>query len=162
MKQIVIWLMAVFVALVGACSKTEEVKTTSSRIYFVDSYLNRLIPYERDIVDAEPEAMAKSALDVLISGEDSNANIRRLIPDDKSCMSVRINGNVAYVDISAKIKKSLPDSRDIERLFVYQIVNTLTEIKGIRFVKFTVDGATKKDFMGYCDMRETYKHKYPE
>ena len=64
--------------------------------------------------------------------------------------------------LSSNITETLPYSRDIEKLFIYQIVDTLTGIKGIRFVKFTVDGVVKKDFMGYYDMRETYKFVYPE
>ena len=64
--------------------------------------------------------------------------------------------------LEAYNEKSVNYNRDIEKLFIYQIVNTLTSIKGIRFVKFTIDGVIHKDFIGFYDMRDTYKFTYPE
>ncbi len=145
-----------------ACRTSGDVPKTQTQVYFVDARLMRLLPYTAEIIDADTEHMAKAALEVLINGRDDNNNIRRLIPADKDCLSVSVKDNIAYVDIDSKIKKTLNFNRDIEKLFVYQIVNTLTSVKGIRFVKFTVDGAVHKDFLGFYDMREAYKFTYPE
>ena len=145
-----------------ACTKSGDVPMAETDIYYVDARLNRLLPYSAKIIDAEPESMAKAALDKLIQGRDDNDNIRRIIPNKKDCLRVSVRDNVAYVDIDSSIKSGINFNRDIERLFIYQIVNTLTEIKGIRFVKFTIDGAVHKDFLGFYDMRDTYKFTYPE
>lgn len=144
-----------------ACVGRDNVPKTQSNIFFADSRLNRLLPYECDIIDADTESMAKNVLDKLILGRDNNSAIRRIIPKRDKCLSVYVKGNIAYVNIDSKIKEDMNYSRDTEELFVYQIVNSLTSLKGIRFVKFTVDGAVHKDFLGFFDMRETYKHKYP-
>ncbi len=145
-----------------ACARSDEVRKTEVTLYFVDAEINRLLPYTCELIDADPQHMAEAAVEMLIEGRDDNDKIRRLIPKDKSCISTRVDGGTAYVDLSSDITETLPYSRDIEKLFIYQIVDTLTGIKGIRFVKFTVDGVVKKDFMGYYDMRETYKFVYPE
>ena len=145
-----------------ACARSDEVKKTEATIYFVDAEINRLLPDTCEIGDADPQHMAEAAVGELIEGRDDNDKIRRLIPKDKDCISIRVDSGTAYVDLSSGIAETLPYSRDIEKLLLYQIVDTVTGIKGIRFVKFTVDGAVKKDLMGYYDMRETYKFVYPE
>lgn len=148
--------------IISSCKDDREIQTVTVDIYYVDAQINRLLPYQTEIIDADINAMAEDALAKLIDGRANNMKIRRLLPDKPGCLDVRIDGNIAYVDLSSEIKQSVPDSRDIERLIVYQIVDTLTGLKGIRFVKFTVDGRIHKDFMGYMDMREVYKYTYPE
>jgi spore germination protein GerM len=150
------------ILFVVSCKNKDNVLKTDINVYYADAEINRLLPYEKEIVDADSQCMAQAAIELLAEGWDGNDKIRRLIPEDKGCISVRVNNDTAYVDISSSVKENLPQNRDIERMFLYQITNTLTEIKGIRFVKFTVDGKIRKDFMGFFDMRETYKHKYPE
>ena len=150
------------VSFAVACSKSDDVPKTETKIYYADARLMRLLPYSAEIIDADTEHMAKAALEVLIQGRDENDNIRRIIPEKDDCLSVYVKDNIAYVDIDSKIKESLNYNRDIEKLFIYQIVNTLTSVKGIRFVKFTVDGDIHKDFLGFYDMRKTYKFTYPE
>ena len=145
-----------------ACANRDNVPTVETDLYFVDARLNRLLPYTDTIIDAQPQDMAQDALNKLIAGRDDSESVRRIIPDLEESLTVRIKDNVAYVDISSDIKKEMYYSRDIERLFIYQIVNSLTSIKSIRFVKFTIDGAIHKDFLGFYDMREVYKFTYPE
>lgn len=149
-------------AFIAACSRSDEIITVPATIYYVDAELNRLLPYEDELPDADTEHRARAAIEKLIEGRDGNDKIRRLIPKDKDCVTVRTEGNTAYVDLASYIADELPASRDIEKLVIYQITDTLTGLKGIRFVKFTVDGEIRKDFMGYYDMRETYKFVYPE
>lgn len=162
MKKLLFIIICGLCYVITACSNAEDLSKTSTRIFFVDAQLNRLIAYDRDIAEGDAETMTKSALDVLVTGEDDNDKIRRLIPNDKGALNVNVSGDIAYVDISMRIKDNMPNSRDIEKLFIYQLVNTLTSVKGIRFVKFTIDGAVQKEFMGFYDMREVYKYNYPE
>ncbi len=149
-------------AFAVACARSDEVIKTPATIYYVDAEMNRLLPYDDEIPDADAEHMAAAVTEKLIEGRDDNDKIRRLIPKEEDCISTRVDGNTVYVDIKSYIAEGLPYSRDIEKLFIYQIVDTLTSIKGIRFVRFTVDGEVRRDFMGYYDMRETYKFVYPE
>ena len=145
-----------------SCARQESVPKSGARLYYVDANINMLLPFEEDVIDASKEYRAKAVLDMLIKGHDNNDKIRRLIPREKGCITCSVNDTTAYVDIDSKIRESMPDSRDMERLFIYQIVDTLTSIKGINYVRFTVDGEVHKDFMGYYDMRETYSYSYPE
>lgn len=162
-KLVFLFILVSGISMLGvACSKNDDVPTVPTKLYFVDSRLVRLLPYDTQIIDAGTEDMAKSAIEQLVLGRDDNDNIRRVIPNIKNCLSVRVQDNIAYVDINSAVKDKVNYNRDIEKLFIYQIVNTLTSIKGIRFVKFTIDGVIHKDFIGFYDMRDTYKFTYPE
>ena len=150
------------VAFIVACNGKDNLPTTTTEIYFVDERLNRLLPYECQVIDATPEDMARAVIDKLIEGRDSDYGVRRVIPAMDKCLSVTLKDTVAYVDINSKIKEEMKHREEDEKLFIYQIVNSLTSLKGIRFVRFTVDGAIHKDFLGFYDMRDTFKFKYPE
>lgn len=145
-----------------SCAGRDDVPVSPARIYYVDSGINMLLPYETELVEASAQYRAQSLIDKLIEGQDDNDKIRRIIPKEKGCITCRVDGMTAYVDVKSSIRKKLTDSRDIERLFIYQITDTLTSVKGIRYVRFTVDGEVHKNFMGYYDMRETYTFSYPE
>ena len=146
--------------MVSSCSRVSDVAKTTVRLYFVDSELSRLLPYEAEIAEGDPGQMAQAAMDKLTEGRDDNKKIRRLLPRKR--LWVRVSGDVAYVDLPSDIAEAVPQSRDIERLIIYQITDTLTDLKGIRFVRFTVDGEERKELMGFFDMREAYKYRYPE
>lgn len=130
------------------------------KIYFTDSQMMRLLPVQVFIADSTPQKKAEKIIDELIQGRDDNPKIRRTIPKMKDCMSVKVKGSTAYVNLTKKMAEEHPDGRDNELLTVYSIVNSLTEIDGINTVRFTVDGKTSKDFMGYIDMRETFIPDY--
>ena len=164
MRKIVftlIMLMGLF-SFAVACTKEESGAKTEIDVYYVDSAMNRLLPYTEEIPESDKLHMARSAVECIIRGRDDNEGIRRLIPNIPDCVTVNVEDNIAYVNLSSAISDELPSSGDIEKLIIYQLVDTITGIRGIRFVKFTVDGNIHKDFMGYYDMRETYKFVYPE
>ena len=141
-------------------SSGEQSETMEVKLYFVDAEMLRLIPVKTVIRRTDTEHEAKAVINALIEGRDNNPKIRRLIPDIKNCMSVRVNGTTAYVNISRKMIDAHPKGRDIEILTVYQIVNSLTSIDGITNVRFKINGSTQKTFMGYLDMRETFIPDY--
>lgn len=130
------------------------------KIYFIDSEMFRLLPVQIFIADSTPQKKAERVIDELILGRDENPKIRRTIPKLKNCMSVKVKGSTAYVNLTKEMKEAHPDGRDSELLSVYSIVNSLTEIEGIKSVRFTVDGKTTSDFMGHVDMRETFIPDY--
>lgn len=155
-------ILAGITAFAVACSKKDEVPKTETEIYFVDLRMNRLLEYKTEITDADTEHMVQAVFEELVHGRDGDENIRRVIPDKEKLLRVSVRNDVAYVDINSDIKEFMGYGYDTEKLFVYEIVNTLTSVRGVRFVKFTVDGEVHKDFMGFMDMRETYKYCYPE
>lgn len=154
----------VFIILIGLgiaiVSFGTNIPTTEVKIYFTDAQVLKLIPVRTQIPKLTSEQQAKIVIKELIKGHDDNLKIKRTIPDIDGCMSVTVKNNIAYVDIKQSMIENHSDGRDIELLTVYSIVNSLINIEGISNVRFTINGKSQKDFMGYLDMRETFIPDY--
>ena len=137
-----------------------HVPVTETRLYFVDAEMLRLVPVKTSIPEGTTERMAQRVLDELVEGRDKNYKIRRIIPKIKGGLKASVDGSTVCVDISRAVADKHPEGRDLEVLTIYQIVNSLTELDGVKTVRFTIDGVTQRDFMGYIDMRETFVPDY--
>ena len=129
------------------------------RIYFVDRRLHRLIPLPFSPLRT-PEKTAKEMVSVIIKGKDNNPEVLRLFPNIKDSISVKISSNTACVNLSGELSKHINKNAETERLCIYQIVNSLTSVEGIDYVRFTIDNEIKKDFLGFLDMREIFTADY--
>lgn len=161
MKQIIMFILLLSTAVTSfffGCADNPQL--TEVPVYVVDMQLMRLIPISEPIIDGDAEFMAQQVIRRLISGHDKNRKIRRLIPENGGCMSLKVTDKVANINIKAKYFKDILTSRDIEKLCVYQIVNSVTEIEGIEAVRFTIDGRSTKKLAGYLDMRDLFVPDY--
>lgn len=137
-----------------------HLEKTDAKLYMVDAEMLRLIPVKIKIPVGDTQRMAQRLLDELVEGRDENPKIRRLLPKIPGCLTARMEDYNVTVDIKSEVIKKHPEGRDLELLTIYQIVNTLTGLDGVKTVRFTIDGKTQRNFMGYLDMRETYVPDY--
>lgn len=133
--------------------------SSGCQVYFVDRQLHKLIP---TFISPEKNAeqTAEKILSEIISGRDNNSGILRIVPNIEDSISVKVSGEIAYVNLSGTILQNLNKSRDTETLFVYQIVNSLVSVEGIEYVSFSIEGETRKDFLGFLDMRGLFTADY--
>ena len=155
-----LYIILISAVLVSGADGAETKKLKNPDIYYVDSHMLKLVPVELLCKENSVEGQAKAVISQLIEGKDKNRKIRRMIPDIKNCLTVKVEDDTAYVDIAEKSIKYFPDGRIAEELVVFQIVNSLTSIEGIVKVKFTIDKKPQKSFKGFIDMRETFIPDY--
>lgn len=160
MRKIIFLLILIMSAGIIASSCGNSPEMTEVKIYFTDAQMFKLVPVVTYIPDSTPQKKAQTVINELIEGKDGNRSIYRTIPKIKKGMSVKVKDKTAHVNITKPMIEAHQQSRDAEILTVYSIVNSLTGIDGITTVKFTIDGKTVKDFMGYIDMRETFIPDY--
>lgn len=158
MRKYIISLSVFMFILLSAVGFGKDVEYESVPIYFVDSQMLRLVGVRTQIEKNDVNSQAKEVIQTLIEGHDDNKKIRRVLPKVKNGMSVKVFEGIAYVDIKEKMLEKQEKGRDIENLAIYSIVNSLTEIDGIKAVRFTIDGITKEDYAGYIDMRDTFTY----
>ncbi len=156
-----------FILLLCACmlsgcgaSRGAMAENRTVEIYYIDSDMLRLIPIETPIKKMSAQKSAEWVVNKLIEGSDSNKKIRRLIPNEKNCITVKVEHETAVVDLSESMINAPFEGRDLEVLAVYQIVNSVTSVEGISTVKFTINGEQKEDFKGFLNMRETFIPDY--
>lgn len=150
--------------LCTSCTPNQSVmgrKTTieTAQIYCVDSDLYKLIPYNVDIESKNTQQAAQKVLDNLIYGM-KYEKINHIIPCIDNGVTVKVEGDTAFVNFSQEMVKNHPDDMDSEYLTVYSIVNSLASLDGVTAIKFTIDGEEQKDFKGFLDMRETFLPDY--
>jgi hypothetical protein len=93
--------------------------------------------------------LASMVINELIKGPSDEKTFRRTVPEEAKLNSpVSISGKVATVDMSKEFRTKHPGGKDAEKMTIYSIVNSLTELEGIEKVKFTIDGKSQKEFMG--------------
>lgn len=138
-------------------SRKNNIET--AQIYCVDSDLYKLIPYDVDIESKNTQQAAQMVVDKLVYGMQYE-KIRHTIPCVDKGVTVRVEGDTAYVNLSEEMVETHPNDMDSEYLTVYSIVNSLASLDGVTAIKFTIDGKEKKDFKGFLDMRETFLPDY--
>lgn len=85
----------------------------------------------------------------LINGPSKEIGYKATIPAGTQLRTpVSISARVATVDLSSEFKSKHPGGIDAEKMTIYSIVNSLTELTDIQKVKFKIGGKTQKDFMG--------------
>ena len=159
MKKILL-LLTIILGVIFIAGGFSDGGQTQTKLYFVDSSMQRLIPSDFTVKTKNTDKAAKAVIAQLVKGHDNNKKIMRLIPDIKDGLSVKVKGTTAYVNMSDEFVRLHSDARPHEILTIYSIVNSLTSIKGITNVKFTIGGKIQKDFKGFCDMRETFIPDY--
>ncbi len=121
-------------------SKTAgELSTRKVLLFFVDEDSN-LSREAREIeATGDRTAFIKAILDELFTG--SVGNLDSVIPEWADINNVRIENNVAIIDLGKDFSDSLPPGSSSEMLAVYAIVNTVCiNIPDVRHVKITLDG----------------------
>ena len=163
MRKLLAALAAVTMALaVFGCQGEETALRPSEEalLYFVDAEMMRLIPSKLEVSAADGSEAARIVLRALVEGHDDNPQIRRIMPKMPEEVSVYVSGEIAYVDLGADFVAAHLPGRNAELLTVYQIVNSLSSLEEVVNVRFTIDGKTQRDFLGFIDMRETFVPDY--
>lgn len=106
----------------------------------------RYIPME----DAKQSTshLASVIIRELISGP-TKEGLKSTIPEGTALRTpVTIKSRVATVDLSKEFQSKHPGGKDAEKMTIYSIVNSLTELSDIQKVRFTIAGKTLKEYKG--------------
>ncbi len=156
-------LILIFLFCTGCAADSTVMKnqngTETVQLYCVDSDLYKLIPYDMVLDGLSAQESAERIVDELVYGM-RYEKIRHIIPEVKNGVTVRVEGDTAYVNFSKEMVDKHPADIDSEMLTVYSIVNSLASLDAVTAVKFTIDGKVQKDFKGFLDMRETFLPDY--
>ena len=66
------------------------------------------------------------------------------IPDDTKLLSVETKGGICTVNFSREYIENSPGGTAAERMAIYSVVNTLTELDGVEKVQFLIEGKKEK------------------
>ena len=124
---------------------TKQERNTIISLYFKNKETNELMPEAR-IIDAKDLLNNPyiTIIELLIKGP-QNDKLESLISENTKINSAVLKGNVLYVDFS---KEFLNNKSGIEEesKVIYSIVNSLTELNEVLYVRILIDGEENKSF----------------
>ncbi len=129
-----------------------EEKEVNITLYFSEPTASRLMPEERNIKVSNEKELPKLAIEELLKGPQT-ANGIAAVHKETKLNSVKVDGDTAIVDFGDNFEKLNTGGSTRERLCLYAVVNTLTELEGIEKVKLSVNGKVL-DFFGQLELSE--------
>lgn len=119
---------------------TEQERQTLVTLYFQNKETKMLMPEAR-LVDAKLliENPYATLVGLLLNGP-KNEKLQSIIPEGTRLNSVKTQGDMAIVDLSAEFTRGIKLGAEEESKIVYSIVNTLVELTEIDSVKILIDG----------------------
>lgn len=141
---------SIYISEVEAKKLTEKVPVS---LYFSDKDNKLLVKVIRYIpmveVDQDTGKLASVLVKELIKGPGKDTGLNATIPKDTGLRSpVEVKDGIAIVDFTKEFVDNHPGGKDAEQMTIFSVVNTLTELKDVEKVKFTVDGQTRSEFKG--------------
>ena len=124
----------------------EQMRQTIVTLYFKNKETNQLVT-EGKLIDSKLLLTDpyKELIELLIEGP-KNEKFESTIPEGTKINKVELRGNTVYVDLSKEFIENHIGGEEAEKLTVYSIVNTLTELTEVENDKFLIDGEENKAF----------------
>lgn len=136
----------------------KEAEKVILSLYFTDAQATQLFEEKRFVPKGDAKDvsdMANIAMGELMKGPISGHLISPL-PKGVKAPKVKLEKNTAIVDLSKEFVERHPGGSTGETLTIYSIVNTLTSIKGIDQVQFTIQGKKVEEFKGHLDISQPF------
>ncbi len=133
----------------GAAATPEETMSGSREVvlYFADADGEYLAGETRWV---EGDDVAVDVVDALIEGPSDDTH-SITIPSGTRLLGLEVSEGVACVDLSREFREEHWGGSS-EVLTIYSVVNTLTELEGIRAVQFLLEGEQVDTLTGHMDI----------
>lgn len=136
-------------------------RTTSDTVtlYTIDS--QSFLLFEDSATINYEEGNLQDKADKTIHALESNVNFSLqndgLFPVIKNGITVKVKQGTAYVNFSKAFVREHCGGTLSEKMTIYSLVNTLTSLKGIHQVYFTVNEKSDATFKGHMDLSQPYQ-----
>lgn len=115
-------------------------------LYFAAKDESGLVSEDRTIKITDQQPTEQYIINELIKGTRDKAHHQSLISPKTVLMSVDIEDNICYLNFKSAFLSENTGSAEHDRLVIYSIVNSLTELESINRVQFYMDGKRVESF----------------
>ncbi|HHY46672.1 MAG TPA: hypothetical protein GX506_05155 [Firmicutes bacterium] len=96
----------------------------------------------------------RAALEALAKGPPPGSGLEPTLPPGTKILGVTVKDGTAVADFSREIRTQFPGGSRAEEILVYSVVNTLTDLPGIKRVQFLVEGKKVETIGGHMGIME--------
>lgn len=133
---------------------THTGETKKITLYFPDKETGMLNKEERTVKVTDQQPVAQYIINELIAGTE-NERYNQSLNKATTLLSVDTYGDLCFVNFKADFLEKNSGNEEKERLAIYSIVNSLTELSNIKRVQFLMDGKRVERF-GAVDIRNPF------
>lgn len=128
----------------------EQIRKTILSLYFQNKETKTLMPEARSI-DVKILAVNPylEIINLLLQGPKSD-KLESTIPYGTKINNAYLEGDVVCLDLSKEFIDNHPGGLDAESNTIFSIVNSLTELNEVSYVKFLIDGKENLSFNDNC------------
>ena len=121
--------------------ETEEYSSEMLEVtlYFADSNAKKLKPEKRTIKITDQQPVEQYLINELINGTESK-ELKSILSKKTVLVSADVDENICYLNFKANFLDDNSGTAEHEKLVIYSIVNSLTELNTISKVQFYMDG----------------------
>lgn len=115
-------------------------------VYFADKSNTTLIREIHSIKVTDRQPLEQYIINELIKGPNDMNSMNRILSPDTVVTSVETTGGICFVNFKSSFIDKNSSTENIEKLIIYSIVNSLTELENIQRVQFLFDGKKTEKF----------------
>ncbi len=136
-----------FVAASDINLETEEYSSEMREVtlYFANSSKTGLVREVRTIMITDQQPIGQYIIKELIKGPEDKS-LQSVLSKETVLMSVELEDNICYLNFKSDFLNKNAGGSDHEKLVIYSIVNSLTELQTIGRVQFYMDGKRVDSF----------------
>lgn len=123
------------------------------KVYFSNEDATQLLPEERKVKAGN---QYEATIQELLAGPKQSNHVS-VLPSSTKLRSVKVQGDVAYVDFTSGLVDHFNGGSGTEIMLVASIVNSLTEFPEIKKVQILVEGNPIDTISGHMDTSEPFK-----
>ncbi len=127
--------------------ETEEYQSEMREValYFADSSKEKLVREMRTIKITDQQPIEQYIINELIKGT-KEKSMNSILSSDTVLASVDVEDNICYLNFKSNFIAENTGGESHEKLVIYSIVNSLTELQTIGRVQFYIDGKRVENF----------------
>lgn len=126
-------------------SDTYTGETREVMLYFPNKDGSKLVGETRKIKVTDQQPLAQYIINELIKGSD-NPELARPLSKDTVLLSVEASGDICFVNFKGNFIDKNTATAEKEKMTIYSIVDSLTELDNIERVHFLIDGKKVDNF----------------
>lgn len=162
-RSIILLLVAALLIplVMTGCSKDKETPTPTTNktikkqvtLYFGDDQAEYVVAEKRTVEvkgSVTDEKLGTAIINALIAGPKTEG-LQPTLPKETRLLSLKIKDSIAYVDFSQEMVSKHWGGSAGETMTISSVVNSLTELKGIKKVQFMVAGKKQDSLLGHWD-----------
>lgn len=124
----------------------EQLRNTIITLYFKNKETGEIVSEARKVdVSVLVNDPYNYLLNELINGP-KNEKLEKIIPEGVKLNNTKLEGNILIIDLSNEFIEKAPIEKEEQYKILKSIVNTVTELTEVNYIKILIDGEEGKGF----------------